>query len=101
MPSSITEFGPDRERFRDYFFMLLIQCAANSLVAGVGLYCFVSHLVLHCAGMRLSGGGSESVKAAHYATISVSYLFAMWSSNAALGYVSYPTQVCPGAVNTL
>eukprot|EP00698_Gefionella_okellyi_P024586 TRINITY_DN8723_c0_g1_i1.p1 TRINITY_DN8723_c0_g1~~TRINITY_DN8723_c0_g1_i1.p1 ORF type:complete len:363 (-),score=51.00 TRINITY_DN8723_c0_g1_i1:51-1052(-) len=75
---ALSRYGETEERYEDYFFILFVQCIINALVASVGL---------------AFGSSGAKVPARNYIVIAISYVFAMYCSNAALSYVNYPTQV--------
>jgi UDP-galactose transporter B1 len=74
-------YGEDERKFKFPLFLVFAQCVLNSLVAYVR--------------MRLTPSErSKSQVPSHiYAMTAFAYVMATISSNAALGYVNYPTQV--------
>lgn len=71
-------YGPNKEKFDHSLFLVFAQCTLNMVVASFGFLLF-----------RLP---PNTVPLREYLQIGVSYIGAMFSSNAALAYVSYPTQ---------
>ncbi|KAL6077881.1 Solute carrier family 35 member B1 [Balamuthia mandrillaris] len=87
-----TEYGEEKERFKFTLFLVFIQCIVNGGFARVFAIIFADRL-------QQSGGGGkqqqrrEPVPLSRYAFVSFTYVAAMLSSNAALNFVDYPTQV--------
>lgn len=67
------------EKFRYALTLVFVQCIINFIVAKVAL------LIWH--------QGEDKTRGLYYASMSLTYLLAMVSSNMALQWVSYPTQV--------
>uniref|UniRef100_A0A8C5Q5Z3 Solute carrier family 35 member B1 n=1 Tax=Leptobrachium leishanense TaxID=445787 RepID=A0A8C5Q5Z3_9ANUR len=72
--------GENQEKFRFAFSLVFVQCVVNSLFAKFLLHFFDS-------------GKADRTRSWLYAACSLSYVGAMVSSNSALQYVNYPTQV--------
>ena len=72
--------GDNKERFTFSMSLVFLLCAANYLYAVI-----VSALVLE--------GKKDNTKSYYYAASSLTYLVAMVTSNKALMWVNYPTQV--------
>lgn len=71
------KYGSDgKERFTYTQALVFVQCAINTIFAYI-----------------LRGKTRDSVPTRIYAVLSTSYLFAMITSNHALQYIPYPTQV--------
>lgn len=70
--------GPDGEQFRFSAFLVFVQCIVNGALAAVLCACVQQP--------------AESTPRWEYFKISASYIGAMFASNAALSYVTYPTQ---------
>ncbi|PAA73361.1 hypothetical protein BOX15_Mlig007311g1, partial [Macrostomum lignano] len=84
-----TEYGLDKQTFTFTCSMVLIQCAINAAFAVI-------------VPVAISSGSSSadstwrvppSASVYSFALAAFTYITAMWSSNAALQFVSYPTQV--------
>lgn len=75
-----TKHGPGAEPFTCTLTLVLLQCIFNSIFAK-----FMSKTILN--------QGRDRTKVSYYAICSLTYLTAMVSSNMALQYVNYPTQV--------
>jgi UDP-galactose transporter B1 len=74
-----TKYGENKERFTCINTLVLIQCVANVIVAKV----MVSNKRLQ----------KDTTKSWMYPACAITYVLAMFFSNSALTYVSYPTQV--------
>eukprot|EP00474_Spongospora_subterranea_P008821 CRZ09279.1 hypothetical protein [Spongospora subterranea] len=79
-----TSHGPDNERYTFTVFLVFCQCFCNALVAGILKVVFAR---------TNSSNLSSSVPIKDYLMISSAYIGAMLSSNMALRFVNYPTQV--------
>uniref|UniRef100_A0A8V5H349 Solute carrier family 35 member B1 n=1 Tax=Melopsittacus undulatus TaxID=13146 RepID=A0A8V5H349_MELUD len=75
--------GPKQERFRFALTLVFIQCVVNAAFAKLLIHVFDAVRV-------------DRTRSWLYAACSLSYLGAMVSSNSALQFVSYPTQVRSG-----
>jgi hypothetical protein len=76
------KYGEDKheERFTYHLALVFVQCIVNYIYALV-----MSKVVLN--------QGQDRTKSSYYAICSLTYLVAMVSSNKALMWVNYPTQV--------
>ncbi|KAM8947217.1 solute carrier family 35 member B1 [Pelodytes ibericus] len=72
--------GENQEKFRFALSLVFVQCIVNALFAKLLIHFFES-------------GKGDRTQSWLYAVCSLSYLGAMVSSNSALQYVNYPTQV--------
>jgi solute carrier family 35 (UDP-galactose transporter), member B1 len=70
--------SPTGEKYTATLFFLLVQCLANTLIAGLEMVVF--------------GTTKNSPPITSYSYVGISYICAMLFSNEALKYVSYPTQ---------
>ncbi|XP_077316120.1 solute carrier family 35 member B1 [Lithobates pipiens] len=73
--------GENKEKFRFALSLVFVQCVANAIFAKILIHFFDSK------------GKPDRTQSWLYAACSLSYLGAMVSSNSALQYVNYPTQV--------
>jgi len=74
-----TRYGQDQERFNFTVFLVLIQCVFNVLLASVG--------------RQFSTPFDQTIESRVFAKMALSYIAAMFCSNTAIFYTSYPTQV--------
>ncbi|XP_041431476.1 solute carrier family 35 member B1 isoform X1 [Xenopus laevis] len=72
--------GEKQEKFRFALSLVFVQCIVNALFAKLLIQCFDS-------------GKTDRTQSWLYSACSLSYLGAMVSSNSALQFVNYPTQV--------
>eukprot|EP00741_Cyanophora_paradoxa_P001781 tig00000073_g1726.t1 len=82
-------FGEKGERFHYVLFMMAIQCSINAAFA---------YFCMDSSEDSPPTKGSHAIDRVYdsftrYAPVAFTYLAAMWCSNAALKFVSYPTQV--------
>jgi len=75
-----TKFGPEKKKFDDTTFLLLCQCIVNALS---------SVLVM----LVLPTQARDKTPTLEYVGVSLTYIGAMFCSNAAIQYVNYPTMV--------
>jgi len=82
LQESITRasYGEDKEQFKYSLALVFFQCCINALYAKLMLRFVLQQ-------------GEDSTKRSYYASCSLTYLLAMVSSNMALQWVNYPTQV--------
>uniref|UniRef100_A0A3B3T7T9 Solute carrier family 35 member B1 n=1 Tax=Paramormyrops kingsleyae TaxID=1676925 RepID=A0A3B3T7T9_9TELE len=74
-------YGNNKEKFRFATTLVFIQCIINAIFAKILIHFF-------------EGSKTDHTQSWLYGACSLSYLGAMVSSNSALLYVNYPTQVC-------
>lgn len=72
--------GDQKEKFRFARTLVFIQCVVSAVFAKILIVCF-------------EGSKPDHTKSWIYGLCSLSYLGAMVSSNSALQYINYPTQV--------
>ncbi|KAK3877649.1 hypothetical protein Pcinc_017652 [Petrolisthes cinctipes] len=75
-----TRYGEDKEKFTYSLALVFFQCIVNAIFAKI-----VGPLVL--------AQGEDTTRRSYYACCALTYLLAMVSSNMALQWVNYPTQV--------
>lgn len=73
--------GDTQEKFTHILSMVMIQCVVNYCFAKVMLSTLMKHQ------------GEDTTRTLYYASSSLTYLLGMVSSNMALQWVNYPTQV--------
>jgi len=72
-----TTFGPDKIKFRNTSFLLFVQCVGNSLCAWIAIKVFRQP-------------GEDKTPIIQYALIAASYVGAMFASNFAIQFISFP-----------
>merc|ERR1712183_1167315 len=75
-----TRYGEEKEKFTYSLALVFFQCIVNAMYAKI-------------MGMFVLNQGEDTTRRAYYASCSLTYLLAMVSSNMALQWVNYPTQV--------
>nr|XP_018900964.1 PREDICTED: solute carrier family 35 member B1 [Bemisia tabaci] len=73
------EYGPDKEKFKCILGLVFVQCVVNYIFAKIVL--------------AAKPQGEDTTQIKYYASSSLTYLLAMVTSNMALQWVNYPTQV--------
>lgn len=73
-----TKYGPEGEKFDHSLFLVFVQCIGNALFAFIIAF--------------FTGGIKATVPVHEYMGISFSYIGAMFASNYALAFMSYPAQ---------
>ena len=91
MQESLYKLQPDGTAFGATAFVLAVQCGTNAAVAALGCAANAAGFGLS-AGAGASGGVARALTGRAAAQTSVVYALAMYSSNEALAFVSYPTQ---------
>ena len=95
--STKNKFGD--ERFHYFMFQVCFQCIVNCIVARTGmLHYIIRYCHLNCLFSLIVAwykGETLTIKPySLFGTLTLTYVGAMVSSNAALAFISYPTQVC-------
>jgi UDP-galactose transporter B1 len=80
--------GDNAEKFTYMFALVFVQCTINCLFAKALL-------------MTVMKQGEDTTRNFYYATSALTYLLAMVSSNMALQFVNYPTQVVAKAAKPI
>lgn len=75
-----TRYGEDKEKFTYSLALVFFQCIVNAIYAKI-------------MGMFVLAQGEDTTRRLYYASCALTYLLAMVSSNMALQWVNYPTQV--------
>ncbi|XP_071520565.1 solute carrier family 35 member B1 [Panulirus ornatus] len=75
-----TKYGEEKEKFTYSLALVFFQCIVNAIYAKI-------------MGKFVLDQGEDSTRRLYYASCALTYLLAMVSSNMALQWVSYPTQV--------
>ncbi|MPC16760.1 Solute carrier family 35 member B1 [Portunus trituberculatus] len=75
-----TRYGEEKEKFTYSLALVFFQCIVNAIYAKL-------------MGMFVLKQGEDTTRPLYYASCSLTYLLAMVSSNMALQWVNYPTQV--------
>ncbi|KAK7065423.1 hypothetical protein SK128_018591 [Halocaridina rubra] len=75
-----TKYGEKKEKFTYSLALVFFQCIINAIYAKI-------------MGKFVLNQGEDTTKRVYYASCSLTYLLAMVSSNMALQWVNYPTQV--------
>ncbi|KAK8396833.1 hypothetical protein O3P69_005065 [Scylla paramamosain] len=75
-----TRYGEQKEKFTYSLALVFFQCIVNAIYAKI-------------MGMFVLKQGEDTTRTLYYASCSLTYLLAMVSSNMALQWVNYPTQV--------
>merc|ERR1719195_1440220 len=76
-----------------YFYYGILQERFTCIMALVAFQCAVNYLYALIMGHTVLKQGEDTTKSSFYACASLTYLLAMVTSNKALSWVNYPTQV--------